>query len=132
MGTLPNNHIATAAPFNLINPSGIDPGQSLAALIQTAEGARNRSTQERMAGADRNAQLQSQQSSQQFQMAQQSQALAAQSAEAQKDRALQQQIANQRYGMEQSDREDQEFFRNQEGRLASISANLDAEMDQIN
>ena len=85
MSTLPGNHIATAAPFNLINPTGIDPNQALASLIQTAEGARNRSTQERIsnrsnqtqlqaqqfqgeqAALDRNAQLQAQQNAQNFQ-----------------------------------------------------------------
>lgn len=138
MSTLPGNHIATAAPFNLINPTGIDPGQSLAALIQTAEGARNRSTQERIAnqsnqtqlqaqkfqgeqaGLDRIARLQAQQNAQTFQGQQ-----------AGLDRGLQREVAGMQYGYMQSDRDDREFFMQQERDLAGLAADMDAELDAL-
>lgn len=51
--TLGGGYLYNAKPFNVINPTGIDPGQAVDVLKEVAEGARNRSFQAAEAEKDR-------------------------------------------------------------------------------
>ena len=85
--TLGSGYLYSAKPFNVINPTGIDPGQAVDILKEVSENAKNRAFQAQEGARDRSAkaQMAQQELAARSQMAQQE--LAARSQSEDKERA---------------------------------------------